>query len=116
MSSAELGIPPVLTLKGELDPEDEILAPGKDSVRLWSETFGVEMFEWILEGRNHISPTVVLMSGDMDREKWGEDLVRVDKDGDEEMIVYMDVESVDRYLVRPRTNAVQIRSILDCAL
>jgi hypothetical protein len=51
---AELGISPVLNLEGELDPEDEIMAPERDFVGLWREAFGAEeMGEWILEGHNH---------------------------------------------------------------
>jgi hypothetical protein len=38
LKPVELGIPPVLNLEGELDPEDEILAPGRDFVQLWMET------------------------------------------------------------------------------
>lgn len=34
---AQLGISPVLNLEGELDPEDEILGPGRDFVELWRD-------------------------------------------------------------------------------
>lgn len=43
---------------------------------LWRENFGAEeMGKWALEGHNHISPLVALMSGDREGESWGEDLV-----------------------------------------
>ena len=77
LGAAELGMPPVLNLECGLDAVDEILAPGRDFVGLWREAFGAEeMEEWILEGHNHISPPVALMSGDKEGEKRGEDLVR----------------------------------------
>jgi hypothetical protein len=78
LKAADLGISPVLVLEGELDPENEILEPGRDFVRLWEGVFGGPegMEEWGLKGHNHISPQVALMSGDKDGEKWGEEMVR----------------------------------------
>lgn len=65
LKPADFGIPQLLSLEGELDPENEILEPGRDFMRLWWEMFGsVGMEEWVLKGDNHISPPVALMSVD----------------------------------------------------
>jgi hypothetical protein len=74
----DLGIPEVLMLLAEFDPEDEIVVPGIRFINFWKEVFGganeIE-FKWI-GGHNHISPPLVLMSDDKVGEEWGGDVVR----------------------------------------
>ncbi|KAH7342361.1 Alpha/Beta hydrolase protein [Rhexocercosporidium sp. MPI-PUGE-AT-0058] len=78
----ELGIPEKIFVGvGEFDPEDEIAASMKDFVKRWKEAFGEEGFVFkVLEGHNHISPPLALMSGDKMAEQWGEDVVKWIKD------------------------------------
>lgn len=73
----ELGIPEKMFVSvGEFDPEDEIAGPVKDFVKIWKEAFGEEGLVFkVLEGHNHISPPLALMSGDNKGEQWGEDVV-----------------------------------------
>jgi hypothetical protein len=52
------------------------LGPGKDFVGLWREILGEGAIEeWVLGGHNHISPSVALITGDKEGEKWVEDWV-----------------------------------------
>lgn len=74
---ADLGIPNVLVMFGELDPEDEILEPNKRFLGLWEDCFkggrGLEV-KW-MKGQNHISPPIALMGGDKRGEEWAEDAI-----------------------------------------
>jgi hypothetical protein len=65
--------PDTLALISEWDPLDEITQPMRDFVELWEKKWstGIELRE--IEGHNHISPPLVLMSGE--GEQWGEDIV-----------------------------------------
>lgn len=75
-SRSELGVPPFLQLEGELDPEDEILGSMTRFRQTWGQAFGDEGIEVkLMEGHNHISPPMGLMSGEDKAEKWGHDVV-----------------------------------------
>ncbi|KAG4434389.1 hypothetical protein IFR05_010122 [Cadophora sp. M221] len=78
----ELGIPEKIYVGvGEFDPEDEIAGPVKDFEKVWKVAFGEEGLVFkVLEGHNHISPPLALMSGDKKGEQWGEDVVKWIKD------------------------------------
>ncbi|PQE26042.1 carboxylesterase type b protein [Rutstroemia sp. NJR-2017a BBW] len=71
-SKEELGVPKLLFMVSENDPEDEILAPNREFVglveKVWAEKGEVRE----IEGHNHISPLMALGSGE--GEKWGEEL------------------------------------------
>lgn len=71
------GIPDLLVLLGEFDPEDEILEPGMRFCDLWGDVSGGETameIKWI-KGHNHISPPLALMGGDSIAERWGEEVM-----------------------------------------
>jgi acetyl esterase/lipase len=75
---ANHGIPDLLVLLGEFDPEDEIVEPGMRFCGLWKEAFGGEAAGMELKrikGHNHISPPLALMTGDVSGEEWGEEVV-----------------------------------------
>lgn len=75
-SREEVAVPKVLALLGEYDPTDEIGEPMLDFSALWKKTWGDEGITFdTMEGHNHISPPLSLMSGDAKGEKWGEDVV-----------------------------------------
>lgn len=65
----------ILVLKGELDPEDEILQPIADFTREWESIDSVESREAlttdVMQGHNHISPPMGLGTGDAKAEAWG---------------------------------------------
>lgn len=72
----ELGIPPVLMLEGELDPDDEILDTMSRFRQAWTEVLGDEGLETkVMAGHNHISPPMGLMSLEAKGEQWGHDVV-----------------------------------------
>lgn len=74
-SKKELGIPPLVALLGEYDPEDEIALPTRQFVDLANKNWGEEGVKLkAIEGHNHISPPWTLMTGDTKGEKWGEEL------------------------------------------
>jgi hypothetical protein len=75
-SREEIGVPKVLVLLGEYDPDDEICQPTEDFVALWKKTWqnGIDFI--MMEGHNHISPPFALLSKDVKGEKWGEDVVK----------------------------------------
>ena len=63
-----------LALTATLDPEDEILSPNCDFMRLWRAqgASAVSNLETgLIEGHNHISPVLSLGTGDMNEEAWG---------------------------------------------
>lgn len=73
---ADVGIPKLLVYLSEFDPEDEIVSPNKDFVRLYQETFGQDAVKFeILEGHNHISTAVALSTGEEKAERWGNSVV-----------------------------------------
>jgi hypothetical protein len=75
-SREEIGVPKILVLLGEYDPDDEICQPTEDFVALWKKTWQ-NGFDFItMEGHNHISPPYALLSNDVKGEKWGEDVVK----------------------------------------
>ncbi|KAL2076030.1 hypothetical protein VTL71DRAFT_973 [Oculimacula yallundae] len=73
----ELGIPERMYVAvGEFDPDDEIADSVKNFVEGWKETFGEEgLVVKFMEGHNHISPALALMSGDRKGENWAEELI-----------------------------------------
>lgn len=74
-SREEVGVPKLLVLLGEYDPQDEIIDPTDDFVALWKKTWG--SIDFInMEGHNHISPPFALLSNDVNGEKWAEDIVK----------------------------------------
>lgn len=73
-SREELGVPDVLVLLGEFDPDNEIGQPTHDFADLGVKIWGIGVELKILEGQNHISPPLFLMTGDVVGEKWGEDV------------------------------------------
>jgi acetyl esterase/lipase len=75
-SREDVGVPKVLVLLGDYDPEDEIGQPAEDFVALWEETWGGGIDFIKMEGHNHISPPFALLSNDVKGEKWGEDVVK----------------------------------------
>lgn len=69
----EAGLPKMLALVGEFDPQDEIVDAMKDFASLWEKKFGENDIQLLnIEGHNHISPPLALMAGDVQGEKWGE--------------------------------------------
>jgi acetyl esterase/lipase len=75
-SREEVAVPKVLVLLGDYDPEDEIAEPGHDFMALWKKTWGDGLNFVKMEGHNHISPPLALMSGDTTGEKWAEDVLK----------------------------------------
>jgi len=75
-SREEVAVPKVLALLGEFDSTDEIGEPMLDFLALWKKTWGDDGITFdTMEGHNHISPPLSIMSGDVKGEKWGEDVV-----------------------------------------
>lgn len=72
-SRGELAIPAVLMAEDEFDPADEIADSIGRFEKLWEDKFGDGMDKLWVEGHNHISPPLALMSGE--GEKWGHDVV-----------------------------------------
>lgn len=71
------GMPDILVMLGELDPEDEIVEPNERFLSLWDDCFGSGQgmeLKW-MGGHNHISPPFSLMSGDKKGEEWAENVV-----------------------------------------
>ena len=66
MSREETGVPKVLLLLGEFDPEDEIAQPMRDFAALRDKVWGSGVEFRTIKGHNHISPPLALMSGDRD--------------------------------------------------
>jgi hypothetical protein len=66
------GIPPVLLVEGEFDPEDEILGSMKRFRDTWASTFGSGdgLETLVIAGHNHISPPIALMSEEK-ADEWG---------------------------------------------
>lgn len=75
-SREEVGVPKVLVLLGEYDPQDEIGEPTEDLVALWKKAWGGGIDYIKMEGHNHISPPFALLSKDVKGEKWGEDVIK----------------------------------------
>jgi len=75
-SREEAGVPKVMALIGEWDPENDIVKPVKDFVELWKKAWGGDIDFEILKGHNHISPPWALMAGEPEGEKWGEELAK----------------------------------------
>ncbi|TAQ84642.1 hypothetical protein B7494_g7039 [Chlorociboria aeruginascens] len=69
-------VPDTLVLLGEFDPEDEIVEPTHQFLELWEELWGEGLTLEKIKGHNHISPTAGLESGDVEAERWGEDVVK----------------------------------------
>ena len=74
MSREETGVPKLLLLLGEFDPEDEIGQSMRDFAELGEKTWGSGVEFRTIKGHNHVSPPPALMSGDVDGEKWGEEV------------------------------------------
>ncbi|KAG0645372.1 Isoprenylcysteine methylesterase 2 [Hyphodiscus hymeniophilus] len=70
----EVGVPNMLLLLGEFDPEDEIGQPNHDFAELCEKIWSTGTELKIIEGHNHISPPPFLMTGQADGEKWAEDV------------------------------------------
>ncbi|KAA8575303.1 hypothetical protein EYC84_004478 [Monilinia fructicola] len=68
-SREELGIPKLLVLNSEWDPVDEILKPNDAFVKLGEEIWGEKIEVIKIKGHNHISPPLVLSTGE--GEEWG---------------------------------------------
>ncbi|KAE9366119.1 alpha/beta-hydrolase [Stipitochalara longipes BDJ] len=75
-SREEVGVPKVLVLLGDFDPQDEIEQPTEDFVALWKKTWERDIDFIKMEGHNHISPPYALLSNDKKGEKWAEDVVK----------------------------------------
>jgi hypothetical protein len=75
ISREEAGVPKVLVLLGEHEPEEEIAGPTKRFVEEWKGGWweGLEFRE--LKGHNHISPPWALMAGEKKGEEWAEGVV-----------------------------------------
>ena len=48
----------------------------EDFVALWKKTWREGLEFAFMEGHNHISPPLALMSGDAKGERWGEDVAK----------------------------------------
>lgn len=72
----QVGMPRYLVLLGEWDPIDEIGKSCEEFVELWSKVWGEGIDFQILAGHNHISPPLALMSGDVEGEKWANNLLK----------------------------------------
>lgn len=75
-SREETAVPKLLLLLGEFDPVDEIIEPVRDFAALMGKTWGPGFDFWTTQGHNHISPPMALMTGDVEGEKWGEDVAK----------------------------------------
>ena len=75
-SKKEVGVPKVLALLGQYDPAYEIGGPMEDFVALWKKAWREGLEFAVMEGHNHISPPLALMSGDAKGERWGENVVK----------------------------------------
>ncbi|OBT87706.1 hypothetical protein VE02_04073 [Pseudogymnoascus sp. 03VT05] len=74
---ARNGLPGILVMLGERDPEDEIVEPTERFLSLWDDCFGSGQgmeLKW-MKGHNHISPPFSLMCGDKKAEEWAENVV-----------------------------------------
>ena len=77
VSKEEAGVPKVLMLVGEYDPEDEIAKPTRDFVELWKGSWGEDSIEVEgMKGHNHLSPPWALMAGESEGEKWAEGVAK----------------------------------------
>ncbi len=65
--------PKVLVAVSELDPEVDMVVPGKEFAKIWKEKGGRGSFIE-LKGHNHISPPLSLGTGDKREEAWGFEL------------------------------------------
>lgn len=74
MSREDTAVPNVLLLLGEFDSKDEIARPMYDFAALRTKTWGTGVEFKMIKGHNHISPLLALMSGDVEGERWGEDV------------------------------------------
>lgn len=75
LSREESGVPKLLLLLGEFDPEEEIVVSMRDFKELGEKTWGSGAVDFrTVKGHNHISPPAALMSDDLKGEKWGEDV------------------------------------------
>ncbi|KAF2484882.1 Alpha/Beta hydrolase protein [Neohortaea acidophila] len=76
-SIEDLGKVEVLVMTATLDPEDEIVKPGRDFVKEWRSTTSVQSKLHVntIEGHNHISPVLGLGTGLPAEEAWGRDVV-----------------------------------------
>ena len=72
-SRKDTGVPELLLLQGEFDPEDEILQPMRDFQELAKKTWGSVDLK-TMDGQNHISPLLTLLAGEAEGEKWGEEV------------------------------------------
>ncbi|KAJ5404626.1 alpha/beta-hydrolase [Penicillium cosmopolitanum] len=75
MSREDTAVPKVLLLLGEFDSEAEIAQPMHDFAALRTNTWGNGVEFKVIKGHNHISPLLALMSGDVEGERWGEEVV-----------------------------------------
>jgi hypothetical protein len=75
MSREETAVPKVLLLLGEFDSEAEIAQPMHDFAALRTKIWGNGVEFKVIKGHDHISPLQALMSGDVEGERWGEDVV-----------------------------------------
>lgn len=73
-SREETAVPELLLLLGEFDPEDEIVQPMHDFKDLAKKTWGSGVDFRTIKGQNHISPPLTLLTGDVEGEKWGEEV------------------------------------------
>ncbi|TVY37525.1 hypothetical protein LSUB1_G004040 [Lachnellula subtilissima] len=74
-SRKDAGVPKVMVLLGEFDPDNDIVKPVKEFVDLWKMIWRDIDFD-VLKGHNHISPPWALMAGEPAGEKSGEDLAK----------------------------------------
>lgn len=77
-SRGEAGVPPLLALIGEWDPDDEIVRPLDDFVEVWKKNWSDIRVEKMM-GHNHISPPLSLNGGESAAEKWAEDVASLIK-------------------------------------
>lgn len=73
-SREETGVPELLLLLGQFDPEDEIAQPMFDFEGLAQKTWDSGVDLRLIQGQNHISPPLTLLAGEVEGEKWGEEV------------------------------------------
>lgn len=75
-SREETYVPNTIALAGEYDPVDDILKPGHHFVALYNEIWKSGLELSILDGHNHFSPVLALLSGDTVGEQWASEIIK----------------------------------------
>lgn len=75
-SRKDTGVPKMMVLVSEWDPENDIARPVREFVEFWKKHWVEDIELKTLKGHNHISPPWALMAGEAAGEEWAEDLAK----------------------------------------